>query len=99
MAHTDRQVLVYTLPALDMIPSNVYKPIRNVFNLAVDEQQLRDASTRSGVVPPQQANPVDFCVIKRQSVSVFHLREKPIYEKVGTAANLLINVRTLTASR
>ena len=74
----DRQILVYTLPALDMIPLNVYKPIRNVISLAVDEWQLRHAAHRS----PQQHSSVEFCVIKRQAVSIYHLREKPMYEKV-----------------
>lgn len=77
---SDRQVLVYTLPALDMIPSTAYKPIRNVVSIAIDVQQLRQLSSRSGS-PPAQPTPVSFCVIKRQSVSVYHLREKPIFEK------------------
>ncbi|KIP07077.1 hypothetical protein PHLGIDRAFT_432356 [Phlebiopsis gigantea 11061_1 CR5-6] len=77
LVHSDRQILVYTLPALDMIPLNVYKPIRNVISLAVDEWQLQHAAHRS----PQQPGSVEFCVIKRQSVSIYHLREKPIYEK------------------
>lgn len=77
---TDRQVFVYTLPALDIIPSNVYRPIRNVFSLAVDELQLQRGHRAAPSL--QQASPVGFCAIKRQSVSIYHLREKPLYDKV-----------------
>ena len=80
---TDRQVLVYTLPALDMIPATVYKPIRHVLSIAVDEQELKRLATRNGG-PSTQPIAIQFCVVKRQSVSVFHLREKPVYDKVCT---------------
>ncbi|EKM50146.1 uncharacterized protein PHACADRAFT_178770 [Phanerochaete carnosa HHB-10118-sp] len=77
---SDRQIFVYILPMLDIMPSTAYKPIRQVLSIAIDEQQQRYATRRNGN-PPSQPNPISFCVIKRQSVLVFHVREKPVYEK------------------
>ncbi|KAI0765869.1 hypothetical protein BD413DRAFT_615407 [Trametes elegans] len=77
---SDRQIHFYTLPALDMVPLNLIKPIRNVITFAVDEQHLKR--------PPQFANdipipvePIEFCVVKRSSISLYSLRERLFFQK------------------
>ncbi|KAF9239787.1 hypothetical protein BU15DRAFT_46304 [Melanogaster broomeanus] len=70
---SDRQIHFYTLPSLDPVPS--IKPIRHVETFAVDQQHLlrtappvHDVSTK--------LLPVDFCVIKRNSIALFSLYEE-----------------------
>ena len=75
---SDRQLFFFTLPALDMIPANLIKPLRNVVTFAVDEQHVRRPLAR----PDIQGDPVDFCIIKRTSISLFSLRDKLTYWKV-----------------
>jgi len=76
----DRQIHFYTIPALDPIPPQVMKPIRNVVTFAVDEQHIQ----RPPLGPSenlQQAEPVEFCVIKRSAVALYSLRERLQYQK------------------
>ncbi|KAI0331783.1 hypothetical protein GY45DRAFT_1353196 [Cubamyces sp. BRFM 1775] len=77
---SDHQIHFYTLPALDVVSHNVIKPIRNVVTFAVDEQHLRR--------PPQLANdipvpvdPIEFCVVKRNAISLYSLRERLFFQK------------------
>lgn len=65
-----------------MIPSNAYRPIRIAVGIAVDEQQLRNPPSRAPY-DNQQPPGIDFCVIKRQAVQLYHLRDKPIFVKVS----------------
>ncbi|THH03191.1 hypothetical protein EW146_g10492 [Bondarzewia mesenterica] len=77
---TDRQIHFYTLPSLDPVPSNVIKPIRNVVTFAVDQQHiLRPAPPLTD--PPIQADPIEFCVIKRSSIMLYSLQERLFFEK------------------
>lgn len=78
---SDHQIQFYTLPALDMVPLNLIKPIRNVVTLAADEQHLKR--------PPQYMNdipvpvePIEFCVIKRNNIALYSLRERLFFQKV-----------------
>ena len=84
----DRQLFFYTLPALDMIPSNVIKPIRHVVAIAVDEQHLRRPAPR--IDAQQQGEPVDFCVIRRSAISLFTLRDKLWFQKARSSSLLLL---------
>ncbi|KAI0628613.1 hypothetical protein C8Q77DRAFT_1147065 [Trametes polyzona] len=77
---SDHQIHFYTLPALDMVPLNLIKPIRNVVAFAVDELHLKR--------PPQFANeipvpvePIEFCVVKRSAISLYSLRERLFFQK------------------
>ncbi|KAI0641369.1 hypothetical protein C8Q79DRAFT_1031419 [Trametes meyenii] len=77
---SDHQIHFYTIPALDMVPLNLIKPIRNVVAFAVDEQHLKR--------PPQYANevplpvePIEFCVVKRNAISLYSLRERLFFQK------------------
>jgi len=66
----ESQIHIFTLPSLDPIPIS---PIRNVVSFAVDHQQLlKPMSTE----PLSKLPPVDLCVIKRNSIGLFALREK-----------------------
>lgn len=81
---TDHQIHFYTLPTLDMVPFNILKPIRNVITFAVDEQHIRrpPPPTASDIVVPIEPLPVDFCVIKRNAIVLFSLRERLFFHKV-----------------
>ena len=79
---SDRQVYFYTLPSLDLIPSTVIKPIRNVVTLAVDHQHI----TRPAPPPsdsPIPVEPVDFCVIKRNVIAMYSLLDRLLYHGVS----------------
>ncbi|OJT07519.1 hypothetical protein TRAPUB_1615 [Trametes pubescens] len=74
------QIHFYTLPALDMVPLNLIKPIRNVVAFAVDELHMKR--------PPQYANdipvpvePIEFCVVKRSAIALYSLRERLFFQK------------------
>ncbi|CCM06015.1 uncharacterized protein FIBRA_08259 [Fibroporia radiculosa] len=82
----DHQVFIYTLPSLDMIPSTVIKPIRNVVTIAVDEQHLRRPALND---PSQPVEPVEFCVIKRNAIALYSLREKLFFQKSDDDASEL----------
>ena len=72
----------YTLPSLDLIPSTVIKPIRNVVTLAVDHQHI----TRPAPPPsdsPIPVEPVDFCVIKRNVIAMYSLLDRLLYHGVS----------------
>ncbi|OBZ67664.1 Transforming growth factor-beta receptor-associated protein 1 [Grifola frondosa] len=77
---SDHQVHFYTLPALDMVPSNMIKPIRNVVTLAVDEQHIRRPSPSLSDIPVP-IDPIEFCVIKRNAIAMYSLREKLFFHK------------------
>ncbi|KZV70031.1 hypothetical protein PENSPDRAFT_735049 [Peniophora sp. CONT] len=78
MIHCDRQIYFYTLPSLDLIPSTVIKPIRNVVVLAVDYQHItRPAPPPSD--PPIPVEPVDFCIIKRNAIALYSLLDRLSY--------------------
>ncbi|KAI9567481.1 hypothetical protein HD554DRAFT_2192701 [Boletus coccyginus] len=70
---SDRQVHFYTLPSLDPAPN--IKPIRHVEIFAVDQHHLlRVAPT---VLDSQsKLQPVDFCVIKRNTIALYSLYEE-----------------------
>lgn len=74
----DHQVFIYTLPSLDMIAPTAIKPIRNVVTIAVDEQHLsRSIRTDSS----QPTEPVEFCVVKRNAIALYSLRERLYFQK------------------
>ncbi|KAL6298204.1 hypothetical protein BKA93DRAFT_744633 [Sparassis latifolia] len=73
----DAQVHFYTLPALDPVG---IKPIRNVVTLAVDEQHLRKPPPSPNDLP-QTIEPIEFCVIKRNAIALYSLREKLFFQK------------------
>jgi hypothetical protein len=65
---------------LDPVPIN---PIRNVVSFAVDNQQLLKPLSSE---PLSKLPPVELCAIKRNSISLFALREKLILRKVRETA-------------
>ncbi|KAL0959675.1 hypothetical protein HGRIS_011374 [Hohenbuehelia grisea] len=77
---SDRQIHFYTLPSLDPVPHTLIKPIRNVVTFAVDEQHLNRPDP-SLLNPGAPVEDVEFCVIKRNNVALFRLREKLFYQK------------------
>ncbi|KAI0070843.1 hypothetical protein K474DRAFT_1669669 [Panus rudis PR-1116 ss-1] len=77
---SDHQIHFYTLPALDPVSPQVIKPIRNVVTFAVDDQHLRRPPMLSSDVP-QRVDPVEFCVIKRSTISMYSLRERLFFQK------------------
>lgn len=70
---SDRQIHFYSIPSLDPIPN--VKPIRNVNMFTVDQQHLL-RPLPSSHDPHIRLQPVDFCVIKRISISLFSLSEE-----------------------
>lgn len=74
-------VFFYSLPTLDIVPPNHIKPMRNVIGIAVDEQHLRrpPASPHDPHVPNE---PVDFSVIKRNTIALYSLRDRLFFQKV-----------------
>ncbi|KAJ3563567.1 hypothetical protein NP233_g8862 [Leucocoprinus birnbaumii] len=73
IVQTDRQILFYTLPSLDLVTT--IKPIRNVVTFAVDHRHLQR--------PPVVVNePVEFSVIKRAGIAMFVMRgDRLFYQK------------------
>jgi hypothetical protein len=57
------------------------KPIRNVVTFAVDHQHLKRPPPSSDV--PSAVQPIDFCVIKRSSISLYSLGDRLMYRKVS----------------
>lgn len=55
------------------------KPIRHVVTFAVDHEDLRRPPPPSGLSGPIE--PVSFCVIKRNSIAMFTMRERLTYLK------------------
>ncbi|KAH9848717.1 hypothetical protein C2E23DRAFT_888782 [Lenzites betulinus] len=77
---SDHQIHFYTLPALDMVPLNLIKPIRNVVTFAVDEQHLKRPPQYTNDIPlPVEA--IEFCVVKRNAISLYSLRERLFFQK------------------
>ncbi|EPQ52370.1 hypothetical protein GLOTRDRAFT_65249 [Gloeophyllum trabeum ATCC 11539] len=75
---SDRQIHVYTLPSLDPVPPTVIKPIRNVVTLAVEDQHLKRSPPAD---PSHPVEAVEFCVIKRTSISCFSLSDRLLFLK------------------
>ncbi|KAK7047403.1 hypothetical protein VNI00_006634 [Paramarasmius palmivorus] len=76
----DNQIHFYTLPSLDVVASNIIKPIRHVVTFAVDHEHLiRPAQPISGT--PTRPEPVEFCVIKRNAISMYSLRDRLLFQK------------------
>ncbi|OJA12070.1 hypothetical protein AZE42_02171 [Rhizopogon vesiculosus] len=80
----DRQVHIYTLPSLDLVPS--IKPIRHVETLVVDHNHLQrpaatsltatSSSTSTNFTTERGKNdPIDLCVIKRSTIAMYSLSE------------------------
>lgn len=82
---TDHQVYFYTLPALDAVPSNIIKPIRNVYTLAIDHEHMLRPPAPPGI-DITQCEPIDFCVSKRSSIALYSLRERLFYQRVSCPA-------------
>lgn len=78
------------------MPLTVIKPIRNVVTIAVDEQHLR-RPVRSD--PSQPADAVEFCVIKRNTIALYSLRERLFFQKVNTLQASSDSVRACYAPR
>jgi len=75
---SDHQIYFYTLPTLDPVSPNHIKPIRNVVAMAVDEQHIRRAPPSD---IPQPVDPIEFCVVKRSSISLYRLHERLFFLK------------------
>ncbi|KAJ7741453.1 hypothetical protein DFH07DRAFT_751107 [Mycena maculata] len=77
---SDHQIHFYTLPALDLVPPNIIKPIRHVVSFAVDQNHIKrpvpPLSTPVSAIPA-----VDFCVIKRSAIALYSLHERLFYHK------------------
>ncbi|CAA7270193.1 unnamed protein product [Cyclocybe aegerita] len=76
---SDHQIHFYTIPSLDPYP---IKPIRHAITFAVDDHHLKRPSPSSA--PPGVSipiDPVDFCVIKRNSIAMYVLKDRLIYQK------------------
>ncbi|KAF8234973.1 hypothetical protein L208DRAFT_788835 [Tricholoma matsutake] len=77
---SDRTLHFYTLPSLDPVSFNIMKPIRHVVTFAVDYEHLkRPSPPPSG--PVLQVDPVEFCVIKRNSIAMYTMKERLSYLK------------------
>ncbi|KAI3605254.1 hypothetical protein WG66_013121 [Moniliophthora roreri] len=77
---SDNQIHFYTLPSLDVVAYNIIKPIRHVVTFAVDHEHLiRPAQPISGT--PIRPEPVEFCVIKRNAIALYSLRERLLFLK------------------
>ncbi|EMD32318.1 hypothetical protein CERSUDRAFT_162060 [Gelatoporia subvermispora B] len=74
---SNRQVHFFTLPALDVVPANVIRPIRNVVTFAVDERHTR----RPPPSVSQAVDPIEFCVIKQTSIALYSLHERLFIQK------------------
>lgn len=70
----DHQIYFYTLPSLDPYP---IKPLRHVITLAVDSNHL----SRPSPSPGSSIEPVDFCIIKRNGIAMYTLKDKLLYTK------------------
>ncbi|KAK7044627.1 CNH domain-containing protein [Favolaschia claudopus] len=76
---SDRQIHFYTLPALDAVPPHVIKPIRHVVAFAVDQNHLKLPAP--SLSAPTPVEPVDLCVIKRNAIAMYALRERLFFQK------------------
>jgi hypothetical protein len=77
---SERTIYIYTLPNLDLAP---IQPLRNVVTFAVDEQHLRKRPSQNDST--QTMDPVNLCVLKKTSITLYGLRERLIYQKVCLA--------------
>ncbi|KAJ7167305.1 hypothetical protein C8R43DRAFT_1160804 [Mycena crocata] len=77
---SDHQIHFYTLPALDVVPPHVIKPIRNVVTFAVDQNHLK-RPTPPPSAPLSSLEAIDLCVIKRSSIAMYGLRDRLFYQK------------------
>ncbi|KAJ7634720.1 hypothetical protein FB45DRAFT_790024 [Roridomyces roridus] len=73
---SDHRIHFYTLPALDVVPSQ--QPIRHVVAFAVDQNHLKRPVPST---PGSTIDGVDFCVIKRNAIAMYTLRERLFYQK------------------
>jgi hypothetical protein len=83
----DRQVHIYTLPSLDLVPNT--KTVRNVEVLAVDHNHLqrpaaaslttRTTSTSINLPAERGKNDaIDLCIIKRSTIAMYSLSEEKL---------------------
>ncbi|KAG1823674.1 CNH domain-containing protein [Suillus subaureus] len=83
----DRQVHIYTLPSLDLVPNP--KPVRNIEALAVDHNHLQrpaatsltTRSTSTSINFPAERgknDAIDLCVIKRSTIAMYSLSEEKL---------------------
>ncbi|KAG1903119.1 CNH domain-containing protein [Suillus fuscotomentosus] len=83
----DRQLHIYTLPSLDLVPNT--KPVRNVEALAVDHNHLQRpaatslttrATSTSTNFPTERGkiDAIDLCVIKRSTIAMYSLGEEKL---------------------
>ncbi|KAE9408021.1 hypothetical protein BT96DRAFT_1034408 [Gymnopus androsaceus JB14] len=77
---SDNQIHFYTLPNLDVVSYQIIKPIRHVVTFAVDQNHLMKPAPPASV-PAHRMEPVDFCVIKRNTLAMFSLRDRLFYQK------------------
>ncbi|THU80066.1 hypothetical protein K435DRAFT_823770 [Dendrothele bispora CBS 962.96] len=78
LVQSDNQLHFYTIPSLDPVPSNVLKPVRHVITFTVDHKHLMRPPPLNSAPIPQ---PVDLCIVKRNALSLYALREKLFYQK------------------
>lgn len=68
------------------------KPIRHVVTFAVDYEHLkRPSPPPSG--PVLQVDPVEFCVIKRNSIAMYTMKERLSYLKVSALSPALATIQ------
>jgi len=89
---TDSRLYFYTIPSLDPVPSNVLQPVRHVVTFTVDHRHLTRPPPANTAPVPQ---PVDLCIVKRNALSLYSLREKLFYQKVSFISHLanLIHIK------
>jgi len=78
----DRQIFLYIIPSLEPVPG--IKPIRNVMTFAVDHRHIVRPSLPMD--SPAPVLPIDFCVVKRNGIALYSLREQLLYHKVENSS-------------
>ncbi|KAJ7078094.1 hypothetical protein C8R44DRAFT_825659 [Mycena epipterygia] len=77
---SDHQIHFYTLPALDVVPAHIIKPIRHVVAFAVDQNHLKRPAPPLSA-PASAIEAVDLCIIKRSTIALYSLRDRLFYQK------------------
>ncbi|KAJ7461830.1 hypothetical protein B0H11DRAFT_1816523 [Mycena galericulata] len=80
LVFSDHKILFYTLPALDPVPPHLIQPIRHVITFAVDQNHIKRPVPPLST-PASAIEAVDFCVIKRNAIAMYSLRERLFYHK------------------
>ena len=74
---SDRRMYFFTYPNLDPIPPDKITPIKGVRSFFLDERPL--PSPKLGQPP----HPVEFCVAKQRSITLYSVRDTVSFRKVS----------------